>query len=54
MARLDRPKNPVRFLQVAERVVQEMDDVIFVWIGGSIVEDFYAKQVQQYLDERPC
>lgn len=53
VARLDRPKNPVRFLQVAERVVQEMDDVIFVWIGGSIVEDFYAKQVQQYLDERP-
>jgi glycosyltransferase involved in cell wall biosynthesis len=27
--------------------------VIFVWIGGSIVEDFYARQVQQYLDERP-
>jgi len=43
----------MRFLQVAEKVVQERDDVIFVWIGGSIVEDFYAKQVQQYLDERP-
>jgi glycosyltransferase involved in cell wall biosynthesis len=53
VARLDRQKNPMRFLQVAERVVQEMDDVIFVWIGGSIVEDFYARQVQQYLDERP-
>lgn len=53
VARLDRPKNPIRFLQVAEKVVKERDDVIFVWIGGSIVEDFYAKQVQQYLDERP-
>jgi glycosyltransferase involved in cell wall biosynthesis len=53
VARLDRQKNPIRFLQVAEKVVQERDDVIFVWIGGSIVEDFYAKQVQQYLDERP-
>lgn len=53
VARLDRPKNPMRFLEIAEKVLKERDDVVFVWIGGNVVEDYYAKQVEQYLSEKP-
>ncbi len=53
VARLDPPKNPLRFLEVAELVLKERDDVVFVWIGGSIVDDSYGKLVQKWLDEHP-
>ncbi len=53
VARLDRPKNPMRFLEIAEKVLKERNDVVFVWIGGNVVEDYYAKQVEQYLSEKP-
>jgi glycosyltransferase involved in cell wall biosynthesis len=38
---------------VAELVLKERDDVVFVWIGGSIVDDSYGKLVQKWLDEHP-
>ncbi|KAF2958592.1 glycosyl transferase family 1 [Thermotoga sp. Ku-13t] len=51
VARLDRQKNPMRFLRIAEEVVKQRDDVVFVWIGGSVVEDEYGAEVQKYLQE---
>ncbi|PLV56756.1 glycosyltransferase [Thermotoga sp. SG1] len=53
VARLDPPKNPLRFLEVARLVLKEKDDVVFVWIGGSVVDDIYGKLVQEWLDEHP-
>ena len=53
VARLDPQKNPIRFLEVTKQVLKERDDVIFVWIGGSIVDDSYGKLVQRWLDEHP-
>lgn len=53
VARLDPQKNPLRFLEVAKLVLKERKDVIFVWIGGSIVEDTYGKQVEQWLAKNP-
>ncbi|HEY8541004.1 MAG TPA: glycosyltransferase [Pseudothermotoga sp.] len=53
VARLDPPKNPLRFLEVAKLILKERKDVIFVWIGGSIVEDTYGKQVEQWLAKNP-
>ncbi len=49
VARLDRPKNPMRFLKVATEVLKKRDDVAFVWIGGSLVEDYYSKAVNEYV-----
>ncbi|ABV33738.1 glycosyltransferase [Pseudothermotoga lettingae] len=53
VARLDPPKNPIRFLEVAKLVFKQRTDVAFVWIGGSIVDDSYGKLVQKWLDENP-
>ena len=53
VARLDPPKNPLRFLRVAEKVLKERDDVVFVWIGGSVVDDLYGKKVTKFLEEHP-
>jgi len=53
VARLDPQKNPLRFLKIAKEVLKERDDVIFVWIGGSVVEDFYGKKVMEFLEENP-
>lgn len=53
VARLDPQKNPIRFLEVAKMVLQERSDVVFVWIGGSVVDDFYGQKVQQWLSENP-
>ncbi|KAF2959882.1 glycosyltransferase [Thermotoga sp. 38H-to] len=53
VARLDPQKNPLRFLEIAKLVLEERDDVVFVWIGGSIVDDSYGKLVQKWLDEHP-
>ena len=53
VARLDPPKNPLRFLEIAKLILQERKDVVFVWIGGSVVEDSYGKQVEQWLLENP-
>ncbi|MEM1973987.1 MAG: glycosyltransferase, partial [Thermoplasmata archaeon] len=50
---LDPPKNPLRFLEIAKLILQERKDVVFVWIGGSVVEDSYGKQVEQWLLENP-
>jgi len=51
VARLDRPKNPIRFLEIAKLVLSERDDVVFVWIGGSVVDDYYGKEVQKWLED---
>jgi len=53
VARLDPPKNPIRFLEVAKMVLQERNDVVFVWIGGSVVDDFYGQKVQDWLSKNP-
>lgn len=53
VARLDPPKNPIRFLEVAKLVLQERSDVVFVWIGASVVDDAYSKKVQQWLEGNP-
>lgn len=53
VARLDSQKNPLRFLEVAKLVLKERDDVVFVWIGGNVVDDSYGKLVQKWLDEHP-
>ena len=50
VARFDKPKNPMRFLEVATRVLKKRDDVVFVWIGGSLVDDYYSKKVNEYLE----
>ncbi len=50
IARLDRPKNPMRFLKVATEVLKKRDDVVFVWIGGSLVEDYYSRKVSEYIE----
>ncbi|WP_338152138.1 glycosyltransferase [Fervidobacterium thailandense] len=51
VARLDPPKNPIRFLEIARQVLMKRQDVRFVWIGGSVVEDFYGEQVERWLSE---
>lgn len=54
VARLDKPKNPMRFLEIAEKVLKEREDVVFVWVGGNIVEeDDYANLIKKYIDENP-
>uniref|UniRef100_A0A7C4VWM4 Glycosyltransferase family 1 protein n=1 Tax=Fervidobacterium pennivorans TaxID=93466 RepID=A0A7C4VWM4_FERPE len=53
VARLDPPKNPMRFLEIAKLILQERQDVVFVWIGGSVVENSYGKKVQKWLSENP-
>ncbi|MGC8955156.1 MAG: glycosyltransferase [Fervidobacterium sp.] len=52
VARLDPPKNPLRFLKVAEEVLKIRDDIVFVWIGGSVVDNWYGKQVSEFLQQR--
>lgn len=52
-ARLDRQKNPLRFLEVAKLVLKERKDVVFVWIGGSIVEGDYGKRAEDWLKQHP-
>jgi len=51
MARLDPPKNPVRFLETAKIVLNRMSNVVFVWIGGSTVEDKLGNQVEEWLEK---
>jgi glycosyltransferase involved in cell wall biosynthesis len=53
VARLDPPKNPIRFLEVAKSVLRERNDVVFVWIGGSVVDDVYGEKVRRWLKENP-
>ncbi|PHJ13920.1 glycosyl transferase family 1 [Fervidobacterium sp. SC_NGM5_G05] len=54
VARLDKQKNPMRFLEIAEKVLKEREDVVFVWVGGNIVEeDDYANLIKKYIDENP-
>ncbi|MCS7175970.1 glycosyltransferase [Pseudothermotoga sp.] len=53
VARLDPPKNPLRFLEVAKATLKERRDVVFVWIGGSVVEDTYGKKVEEWLKRHP-
>ncbi|ACJ75346.1 glycosyltransferase, group 1 family protein [Thermosipho africanus Ob7] len=53
VARLDPPKNPIRFLEIAKKIINVRSDVVFVWIGESIVNDFYGKIVQNYLSKYP-
>ncbi|MBC7122781.1 MAG: glycosyltransferase [Pseudothermotoga sp.] len=53
VARLDPQKNPIRFLEVAKLVLQERSDVVFVWIGASVVDDVYGKEVQRWLAQNP-
>jgi glycosyltransferase involved in cell wall biosynthesis len=51
VARLDRQKNPIRFLEIAKLVLSKRNDVVFVWIGGSVVDDYYGKEVQKWLEK---
>ena len=53
VARLDPQKNPIRFLEIAKIVLKERKDVVFVWIGGSVVNDVYSKKVQEWLEKNP-
>ncbi|MFN3328414.1 MAG: glycosyltransferase [Fervidobacterium pennivorans] len=53
VARLDRPKNPIRFLKIADKVLKQMENVVFVWIGGSVVEDEYGEYVSNFLESHP-
>ncbi|WP_126993250.1 glycosyltransferase [Thermosipho globiformans] len=53
VSRLDKQKNPIRFLEIAEEVIKKVDDVFFVWIGGSVVENYYSNQVKKILNEKP-
>ncbi|RLI45419.1 glycosyltransferase family 1 protein [Candidatus Bathyarchaeota archaeon] len=53
VARLDPPKNPIRFLEIAKEILKKRTDVIFVWIGGSIVEDSCGKRVTKFLNMNP-
>lgn len=53
VARLDPPKNPLRFLEIAKLLIREKKDVIFVWIGGSVVDNVYGKKVEDWLKQHP-
>ncbi len=53
VARLDRPKNPIRFLNIADKVLKQAEDVAFVWIGGSVVEDEYGEYVKNFMESHP-
>jgi len=49
VARLAPPKNPIRFLRVANEVLKERNDVVFVWIGGNAGEGEYGARVVEFL-----
>jgi len=53
VARLDPQKNPIRFLETAKIVLNYINNVVFVWIGGSMVEDKSGKQVEHWLKMNP-
>lgn len=53
VARLDKQKNPLRFLNIAQQVLKERKDIVFVWIGGSVVEDYYGNLVKEWLENHP-
>lgn len=45
VGRLDQPKNPFRFLEVARKVLIRRNDVVFVWIGESITSATMRKEL---------
>jgi len=49
VARLDPQKNPLRFLGIAKEVISKLSNVVFIWIGGSVVDDFYGQKVEEFL-----
>ncbi|MGC8651470.1 MAG: glycosyltransferase [Minisyncoccia bacterium] len=49
VGRLDPPKNPIRFLKVADLVLQIRKDTIFVWIGDSN-NDFYKEEIDSFFE----
>ena len=49
VARLDPQKNPFRFLNIAKSIISHMNNVVFVWIGGNVVDDFYSERVEEFL-----
>jgi len=49
VARLDPQKNPLRFLNIAKNIISHMDNVVFVWIGGNVIDDFYTEKVEEFL-----
>jgi len=50
VGRLDPQKNPIRFLKVAELVLQIRKDVIFIWIGDSS-NDFYKRRIDSFFED---
>ncbi len=50
IARLDKPKNPLRFLRIASEILKVRDDVVFVWIGGAVVNDGTKEEVEEFLE----
>lgn len=50
VARLDAQKNPIRFLEVAKKVLSVSNNVVFVWIGSSVVDEKLNKAVEEWLE----
>jgi len=49
VARLEPPKNPIRFLNIAKSIISHMNNVVFVWIGGNVVDDVYREKIEEFL-----
>jgi glycosyltransferase involved in cell wall biosynthesis len=52
IGRLDPPKNPIRFLQVAKSVLDKNDKVVFVWIGDSS-NNIYKNDIDTFFSTNP-
>lgn len=50
VARLDKQKNPSRFLEVARIILQNRQDVVFVWIGDSTNPPGRYKQMMEIVN----
>lgn len=53
VARLDAQKNPLRFLKIAREISAIKNNVVFVWIGSSVVEEGYEKEINDYFNKNP-
>jgi glycosyltransferase involved in cell wall biosynthesis len=53
VARLDPQKNPFRFLEVALELSKILDNVLFVWIGESVVNKAYGDTFKNLINSTP-
>lgn len=50
---MDAQKNPLRFLKIAREISAIKNNVVFVWIGSSVVEEGYEKEINDYFNKNP-